>query len=643
MDNMKAVRVCIYSAVVFLILPVIWSPGHAQQVERIHRMFDRGVEAYNNRKYEIALSHFQQVQAQSGFNPMATANHLMLVKSYHQLGLERQGIELGKEFLKAYPSSTYRDDIYFTMAEAHLGLTEYENSVQYYAQAMLSTSDNALAHTALDYLLKITDTYLTIDEVQALVDGTLDSRKVQIYRLALLQEYIQNGEMSLASTTSMEIENQELMPILRPVFRATRKAISLDMDKKITIAVIVPLSGPSASVGKNILEGVRFALSRAEDLPQVSIIPMDNKAAGLRSVEQFSRAARHHRVVATIGPVYSENVISCAAMAGMQNLPLISPTATANGLAALNHYIFQLNPDFETRGKATAQYALDSLRLQTFAVVSPVTEQGKSLTDAFTAEVEERGGEVISQVWYSRDDEDLGDQFEHLRKVGFKIRADRQGPVDTSKIVSDSLRATLPDSEFVALFHKRMEERAEEIDSAAIELQAFDGMYFPVNHGDIDYIAPNIGFYNFDTELLGNVEWNDPEKLKQWSSYIDSMYIFSDYYFSEETFEGRSFVSEFRKEMNVTPTSLHLYGFEAMSLILRQVRNGVKTRRSLAEAFRSIHQVDGIARNYTLDGARQRVNQTLQVLQYTRQGLQRIDTLTVGPRRIHPMEMYFAE
>lgn len=628
-------------AVLTIGLVVTVAAAQSPQTEYIRKLFQQGIEDYNRQSYQQALQHFQQVQAQSGFNPLTTANHLMMVKTYHQLGLNRQSVQQGKDFLRSYPTSSYRDHIYFTMAEAYLELGEYANSVRYCVRTIEHSPKDALDHAALEFLLKTTDIYMNIEEVQALVDGTVDSGEEQIYQLALLQEYIQTGEMSLASTTSMELEEVQLQPLLQPTFRAMRKAISLDMERQLAIGVIVPLSGPSKDIGREILGGARFALARADDLPQVSIIPLNNAGKALKTVQKYNQAVRHNRMVAMIGPVFSQNVIASAALAGINQMPLISPTATSNGLAALNEYIFQLSPDYETRGKGTAQFAVDSLNLQTFAVVSPVSEQGKALTDAFTAEVESRGGEVISQVWYSKDDQDLGDQFEHLRKVGFKLRADRMGPVDTSKIVSDSLRATMSDSQFVELFRKRMEERAEKIDSAEIQLQGFDGMYFPMNSGDMNYIAPTFAFYNFDTQLLGNVQWYDQDKLHQWSTHIDSIYIFSDYYLAEDTPEGRSFIAEFRKEMNTSPTSLHLYGFEAMSLILQQIRDGVESKRALVDRLNSVHSIDGIGRSYTLNGSPPRVNQTLQVLQYTRRGLHRVDTLTIGPRKTHPFWDYF--
>jgi len=310
----------------------------------------------------------------------------------------------------------------------------------------------------------------------------------------------------------------------------------------------------------------------------------------------------------------------------------------------MNEYIFQLSPDYETRGKAAAQYAMDSLGLRLFATVSPTDRQGTALTDAFTAEIERRGGDVVDQLWYTDEPEDLTDQWEHLRDVGFQLREEFDGGIDTSLIVPDSIRATLSDSEFVRLFNEEFEDYIEEIDSSEITLRHIDGMYFPVRNSDVDYIAGQFAFFNFDSQVLGTVEWYDLDKLNEYSTYIDSMIIFSDYFLPEDSRDYNNFVTQFRLDMGTTPTNLHFYGYDSMNMLLDILRDGNTTRASITSALNASHQVAGMARIHTLDGVKSRVNQSVQVLQYDRRrGLNLIDSMIIGPRQIHPLQSFFAE
>ena len=607
------------------------------------KQFQEGVKQYNDQDYQQALQTFRELYDYAGFNPVATASHLMLVKSSQKVGLYLQSIRYGKEFLATYPSSSYVDDIYYAMAEAFIGLHQYQNAASYFVYSITQSSDEALARIALDQMLKVTDAFLSPDQVQSLVDGAIGRNERNLFQLAMLQEYIQSGEMSLASTTAMELGNSSLGDMLMPTFQALRKAIALDANKRVSIAVLAPLSGSYADIGHQLINGVRYALAQATDLPNVSIIPLDNRGSGLETVRQLERIIQHQRVAAVIGPVWSDNVVAGATSAAVGKVPLITPTATDNGLASLNRYVFQLNPDYETRGRAAAQFATDSLGLKLFATVSPADKQGKALTDAFTAEVERRGGDVVDQLWYTDKPEDLTDQWAHLRKIGFQLREQFEGGVDTSLIVPDSIRATLSDSEFVRLFRVKWKQYTEKVDSSKITLKYIDGMYFPIKNSDIDYIANQFAFYNFDTQVLGNVEWYDRDKLKQYSTYIDSMLIFSDYFIPQNSYSYQDFQAKFRQEMNTTPTALTLYGYDTMNLVLENIRKGIDTRESMAAALEKLHNVQGVARVITLDGMKPRVNQTLKVLQFTNQDLRLLDTLTVGPRKVHPLQSYFSE
>jgi len=638
-------KIGVMSVFVLILLTSIGSSApQLFHVDETKQQFDAGVEAYNDQNYDQALQTFQDLYIKPGFNKYRTATHLMLVKSYHKVGLDRQSIRYGKEFISRYSNSGYLDDMYFTMAEAYLALKQYYNAANYFVYSITMSNDNALARIALDNLLKTADAYLSMEEVQALVDGAIGEVEANIFRLALLEEYILAGEMSLASTTAQELDQARVSDILRPTFRALQKAIQPEGDQpRLAIAVLAPFSGSSADVGKDLIRGVRYALARENELSRISIILLDNESSGLETVRQLQRIEDYARVVAVIGPVWSENVISAAVLAGENRLPLITPTAAGNGIAGINEFVFQMSPDYETRGKAAAQYAADSLRLQTFATISPADPQGKALTDAFTAEVEKRGAEVVTQVWYSGVPEDPSEQFKHLRKVGFQLREQYSPPLDTSEFVSDSLRSTLSDSEFVKLLDERVEEYREKIDSTEITLKHIDGMYFPIRNSDIDYIAPQFALYNFDTQVLGNVDWYDEQKLQQYASYIDSMIIFSDYYIPETDNSYQQFVTDFRKVTNASPSAIDLYGYDAMSLLLQLIKEGSTTRASIAASLRGVHNVEGIVRNYTLDGMRQRVNQSLEVLQYTRRRLRRVDIMTIGPRKVHPMESYFTE
>ena len=76
-------------------------------------------------------------------------------------------------------------------------------------------------------------------------------------------------------------------------------------------------------------------------------------------------------VVAVLGPISSDEVFASAGVANAKQVTLLTPTATSNGIAAIGPYVFQGNPDYDTRGRAMAAFAWDRLGARKFAVLAP--------------------------------------------------------------------------------------------------------------------------------------------------------------------------------------------------------------------------------------------------------------------------------
>jgi len=91
-------------------------------------------------------------------------------------------------------------------------------------------------------------------------------------------------------------------------------------------------------------------------------------------------------------------------------------TATANGIAAIGPFIFQANPDFDTRGRNAAAFAYTMLGARSFAVLAPTDPIGKQMAESFIAQVNLLGGEVFDAQWYSIGSTDLRMELTSIRR-----------------------------------------------------------------------------------------------------------------------------------------------------------------------------------------------------------------------------------
>ena len=95
---------------------------------------------------------------------------------------------------------------------------------------------------------------------------------------------------------------------------------------------------------------------------------------------------------------------------------MITPTATDDGIAALGPNIFQMNIPLGVLGSKIAKYAMDNLNIHDFAIISPSSEYGATLSKVFRDEVEKKGGEIVNEQVFDEGTHDFNDSLKSSGK-----------------------------------------------------------------------------------------------------------------------------------------------------------------------------------------------------------------------------------
>jgi ABC-type branched-subunit amino acid transport system substrate-binding protein len=353
-------------------------------------------------------------------------------------------------------------------------------------------------------------------------------------------------------------------------------------------------------------------------------------------------------VVAIVGPVFSNEAFAGAGIANARGVPLLTPTATANGIASIGPYVFQLNPDLDTRGRAMARYAFERGDRR-FAVLSPVEQIPKSMADAFVDEVARLGGEIIDQQWYQRGATDLRMQlgtmrrraldkseptvvnfatamsYEHIKSLlmagadsdvldslmewGASIRVeDLLGP--EGKQLADSL-------------HIPTERAVINYDSLGIVVENIDAIFLPIASADeIGIVTSQLRYFNFQAKLLGTGEWNDLAALDMNREYANEVVYSYDAAVNESDADYRAFSARFQKLFSRKPSLNALFGYDTMKLLLDLIAKGTGTRNDIAAALTGIRRVRGWHTSFSIDA--RRVNTFLMLFKYENRSIRRV-------------------
>lgn len=204
------------------------------------------------------------------------------------------------------------------------------------------------------------------------------------------------------------------------------------------IALLLPISGPLAGAGNAVREGV-LAAARAQaggDNPAVTVYDVGAANAQERTTKvlEMYQQALQEGVGAVLGPLDKEGV---KALYSLGTLPV--PTLTLNygdesDAAPSNLYQFGLAPEDEARQAAERAWLEGHSQA---LVLTPIGEWGDRIYNAFSTQLEQRGGIVVDQESYPPEGVDFSAEVRRLLKYSDagekrnkKIRPQRRHDAD---------------------------------------------------------------------------------------------------------------------------------------------------------------------------------------------------------------------
>ena len=350
---------------------------------------------------------------------------------------------------------------------------------------------------------------------------------------------------------------------------------------------------------------------------------------------------KHGEPCSLVGPLFSNVAVEPAPAADSGNIPMISPTATANGIAAAGEWIFQLHPDLATRCKAMARYAAQYLGFTRVGILSSSDSNARGVANAFAAEMIRLGDTVVVDQTYGKDTTDLREPLLGIRSAAIvgDPRLSFAGKVSKEYVktlldaganpnVLAGARRRNETIEVTKLFGPNgvriadslqlpVIPKLEEATTLEIPATGLDGLFVSLAGSDeLSVVAPQISYFNIKTQLMGSAEWNAPTALEANKRYVEDAEFISDTFIDKEDTAYIEFEREFVLSKSKPPTKNSVLGYDTMAMILKLIGEGANTRIALAAALRSVNAYNGLHTTVTLRGGR--VNSSVHILKYHR-------------------------
>jgi ABC-type branched-subunit amino acid transport system substrate-binding protein len=548
------------------------------------------------KKAKASYQAGQLKEAETALNRLVKANGKSAAAEEAMVMLADIGLRQGKpdqvsalitRFRRYFGTSAQLPRMAYYQGQASLRLGRNTEAARAFATAAVTAANAPLYTNAGKGLWALVDGGgLTTEDMEASLELL---EKDPALKAALMErigdQYLREGRFQAARATFQDwMERYSKLDAASRVKDKLKQASDAPTQNR-TILLMAPMSGEFADIGKALKEGAQLAVdeNNARGIGgKVETRILDDQGSLIVGVHRLRKAMREEKIDAIVGPAMSD--VSAAAAVDLSarksKVPMVTPTATTHGIAALGDGVYQLNVTTGTLGQRIASYATGCLKLKDFAIVAPESEYGYQLAEAFQKTVERKGGNVVSVQYFQPESQDLAPQFEEIRKQAMKLYVEKQrmegvppdpDPKWYGKALADS---TLP----------------------------LDGIFLAATNGEEAYkLASQAAFNKLRAQFLGSSGWNDKSMLHRSSTTaIQGAYFSVDFQENPKTDVYLAFQRAFAAKWKHPPDKVAALAYDAARFTLQGL-TAASNDDQIIPSLKGIRSFNGVLGRITFD------------------------------------------
>ncbi len=607
--------------IVILIAAIfLWSCGLKTvfvKVDPAEQLFFMAEKKYQTESYKEALEAFNEYLFRYPDRPLASAALIKIGDIHKTLGNHAKARNVYKRLIAEYPDSHFVADAKIKIMVTFYNQGEYTEVIEQAADFLKNAV--SMVNIIRTYVL-LGDTYLAIGSstdavnyyaiaysksedtekkiiMARLIEAIrkLGSEEI-VFLLSRLEDMLPTGYLmyQLGLKNAEEEKYDEALKVLSvfiekfPDHENVRQAKGLiaEINKKsvysrYTIGCLFPLSGFYKIYGNRALKGVELALNQFSSQnthPSIKLIIKDTGSDPVKAV-LAAKELFDENIAAIIGPIITAE--SAALEAQDKGVPIITLTQK-DYITDIGDYVFRnfFTPDMQV--KALVSYAFEKLGLNTFAILYPDENYGKTFMNLFWDEVIANGGKVVGVESYDSADTDFADPIKKLVGLYYEVPEDLQ---DTAVPIADAENKSI----------KNIEDEENKIDEEPEAIVDFDAIFIPDAPKKAGLIIPQLAFYDAgDTHLLGTNLWHSASLIEMARQYVQGA-IMTDGFFAESASKHvRDFVKIFQETFNEKPGFIEAVAYDTAKILFQVVsRPDIRFRGVLKNRLKELSDFRG--------------------------------------------------
>lgn len=194
----------------------------------------------------------------------------------------------------------------------------------------------------------------------------------------------------------------------------------------IRIGGMLPLSGPGAIEGHQIIKGLEFAVKEVNEKGgvfgrKIELVMEDDESNSTKGVTAVRRLIEREKVPFIVGTYPTAVAIAASKVAAEYKVPMLSGGSTGAGATDANTpgdpWFFRSWPDSNGQGEDTARAIVRQFNGKRVAIFHDSTNYGVTLADQVTRIVTAEGSQIISKESYNTGEQDFSSMLTKLRPM----------------------------------------------------------------------------------------------------------------------------------------------------------------------------------------------------------------------------------
>ncbi len=173
-------------------------------------------------------------------------------------------------------------------------------------------------------------------------------------------------------------------------------------DSVVHVGVSLALTGPNASIGERVKNGIDIAYTELseEEKKHIKISYEDDKSNAKDALSAVNKLINIDKAVSVIGLIRSDQVLATAPTFNERHITLLSPTAGADEITTAGDYIFRNIETGEAHGEGASQF-MQQNGIVSVGVFTGQAANAKTYSKHFVDSAEKKGMKTLKEVPYN--------------------------------------------------------------------------------------------------------------------------------------------------------------------------------------------------------------------------------------------------